>query len=60
MYIYQAIKEDKRFTPVKKTVIKEFPTEKETISWLEKNGGGIYRNILHNFDCLITLTNKRP
>ena len=25
-------------------------TEKLAISWLEKNGGGIYRNVLHNFE----------
>jgi len=25
------------------------PTEKLAMRWLETNGGGIYRNILHNF-----------
>ena len=24
-------------------------TEKLAISWLKKNGGGVYKNILHNF-----------
>ncbi len=24
------------------------PTQVEAIKWLEENGGGIYRNILHN------------
>lgn len=24
-------------------------TEKEAIQWLEKNGGGVYKNLLHNF-----------
>ena len=58
MYIYRAIKKDTRYVPMKTIEIKEFSTEKETIECLEKNGGGIYRNILHNFDCLIKKENK--
>ena len=53
MNIYQAIKIDNRYIPTKNTIIKEFPTELEAIKWLENNDGGIYRNILHNFDCKI-------
>jgi hypothetical protein len=53
MYIYQAISQDKRWTPPKETIVKERPTEAELIAWLQANGGGIYRNILHKFDCII-------
>jgi len=52
MYIYQACKEDKRYIPPKITIIKEFPTEEETINFLKENGG-IYRNLLHCFECII-------
>ena len=53
MYIYRAIKKDTRYVPAKTIETKEFATEAETIKYLQENGGGIYRNILHNFDCLI-------
>ena len=52
MYIFKAVKVDNRYIPPKETII-EFPTEKETIEWLEANDGGIYRNILHGFDCTV-------
>ena len=51
-YIYTALKKDDRYNPPKYESI-EFSTEAETIQWLQENGGGIYRNILHNFDCII-------
>jgi len=57
MYIYRAIKKDWRYIPPKETV-KEFETEIETISWLRNNGGGTYRNILHNFDCVVLGKNR--
>ncbi len=49
MYIYRAVK--KYIPPMEE--IKEFPTEEETIRYLQNNGGGVYRNILHNFECWI-------
>ena len=49
MYIYHAIKKDRRYRPPKEDVL-EFPTQEETIKWLENNGGGTYRNILHNLE----------
>lgn len=49
--IYQCIKPDNRYKPPIKTVIFEASSEKEAINWLEQNGGGIYRNTLHNFEC---------
>lgn len=52
-YIYQAIKKDERYIPPIRTVVAEFPTEKQTIEYLQENGGGIYHNILHNLDCSI-------
>ena len=54
MYIYQAIQEDKRYIPTRKTVLKEFPTQAEAIKWLEENGGGIFRDILNNLECRIS------
>ena len=50
MYIYRAIRMDDRYVPPKEEILKEFPTEMETIKWLEENGGGRYRNILHNVE----------
>ena len=56
MYIYRAIQKDERYIPPKQTEY-EFKTEAKTIEYLQNNGGGIYRNILHNFDCIIKSTN---
>jgi len=46
--IYHCCKKGK---DVNKTlsIIHEAATEKEAIAWLEQKGGGVYRNILHNF-----------
>lgn len=33
-------------------------TEAKAIRWLSENGGGIYRNILHNFDMEVMPTRK--
>jgi len=52
MYIYRAVKKDNRYTPPKETVL-EFSTQEETISWLQRNGGGWYRCILDNVECWI-------
>jgi hypothetical protein len=52
MYIYRAIQRDTRWIPPRETE-HEFPTEEETVKWLQEHGGGIYRNILHSFDCEI-------
>ena len=30
----------------------------ETIKWLEENGGGIYRNILHNVEFYVSRRKK--
>ena len=35
------------------TFIRDFPTQRQAIDWLERNGGGIYRNILHRFNCQV-------
>lgn len=53
MYIYQAIQVDNKTIPPREVMVKELPTEDDIIEWLENNGGGIYRNILHGFDCVI-------
>lgn len=53
MSIYQCIKKDNRYIPPLARIVYEAATEEEAIEWLEKNGGGVYRNILHNFDCEI-------
>lgn len=49
--IYQCLKRDVRYTPPLMSVKHEAATEREAIAWLEQNGGGIYRNLLHSFDC---------
>ena len=49
--IYQCLKRDDRCTPPLMSVMHEASSEREAIAWLEKNGGGIYRNLLHRFDC---------
>ena len=49
--IYQCLKRDDRYTPPLMSVMHEASSEREAIAWLEKNGGGIYRNLLHGFDC---------
>jgi hypothetical protein len=46
--IYQCFKIDTRYTPPLQRLVYESQTEKEAISWLEANGGGIYQNVLHN------------
>lgn len=56
MYIYQAIVKDTRYNPPKEKII-EFPTEKEILDYLEINGG-IYKNILHNFEYTISKKEK--
>jgi hypothetical protein len=54
MSIYQCIKVDDRYIPPRETIVYESPTESEAIEWLQNNGGGIYRNILHHTNCPIT------
>ena len=49
--IYQCLKLDDRYTPPLMSVMHEASSEREAIAWLEENGGGIYRNLLHRFDC---------
>ena len=46
--IYKCCKQGK---DVNKTliVVYEAKTEIEAIEWLENNGGGVYKNTLHNF-----------
>lgn len=51
--VYHCLTEDKRYFPPKTTLAHQAKTEEEAIEYLETHGGGIYRNILHNFDCLI-------
>lgn len=51
--VYQCLKQDDRYTPPIRRIVFEAATEQKAIDWLESNGGGIYRNILHNFDCPI-------
>ena len=54
--IYQCLKRDDRYTPPIMSVMHEASSGREAIAWLEKNGGGIYRNLLHGFDCEVRVT----
>ncbi len=47
--IFKAFTIDKGTIPHRLTLAYCGDTEEETIEWLEKNGGGMYRNIIHNF-----------
>ncbi len=49
--IYQCLKRDGRYTPPMMTVVHEAESSGEAVRWLENNGGGIFRNLIHNFDC---------
>jgi len=65
--IYQCLKRDNRYTPPMMTVVHEAKSSSEAVRWLENNGGGIFRNLLHNFDCSVAAKgpthenqNRRP
>ena len=47
--IYHCIKADERYAPTKYELVHQAETERDAIIYLEENGGGIYRNVLHNF-----------
>jgi hypothetical protein len=47
--IYECCKQGKDVNKTQQEVHCE-PTEALAIEWLEKNGGGIYKNVLHNFE----------
>ena len=51
--IYQCIKPDTRYKPTVMNVVHEAKTGAEAIEWLENNGGGVYRNLLHHFDMAV-------
>jgi len=53
MYIYRTFQTDSRYITPREVNKREFSTEQEAIEHLENNGGGYYRNILHNFDLWI-------
>lgn len=45
--IYHCIRRDVRYMPPIETVAHEADTSRAAVEWLEQNGGGWYRNILH-------------
>ena len=47
--VYKCIKPDTRYIPTQMNVVYQAQTQKEAIEWLENNGGGIYKNVLHGF-----------
>jgi hypothetical protein len=53
MSVYQCYLKDKRYVPIKLTLVCEPETEKEAIDFLLDNGGGVYRDLLSNCDCEI-------
>jgi hypothetical protein len=56
--IYECLRKDKRYIPTKYILLYNAPSEKEAIEYLEQNGGGIYRNILHRFEMEVKSNNK--
>lgn len=51
--IYQCIKPDARYKPTLMNIVHKARTAAEAIEWLENNGGGVYRNLLHQFDMAV-------
>ena len=51
--VYQCIKPDTRYIPAHMVVVHEADSQLDAIEWLENNGGGVYRNLLHNFDMTV-------
>ena len=51
--IYTCCKEGKDVNKTLK-VVHYASTEELAMKWLENNGGGIYRNILHNFQLYVS------
>lgn len=51
--IYHCLQIDSRSIPPQRILRHEAKTEADAMRWLEENGGGTYRNILHNFDLTI-------
>lgn len=48
--IYEARQYDKRYIPIKYKIVYYGQNEKDVIEWLENNGGGFYKNTLHQFE----------
>lgn len=48
--VYECVKVDLRYRPSQKAIIHYAQTELEALEWLSNNGGGLYRNTLHNFE----------
>ena len=48
--IYHCLKVDHRYTPPLEEVVYKADTSEEAYRWLENNGGGLYRNILHHVE----------
>lgn len=48
--IHHCLSYDNKTTPPTRKLTYEADTEQEAIRYLEKNGGGLYRNILHNLE----------
>lgn len=59
MSIFQCLTKDDRYVPPVLTVVHEAESEVAAISWLEKNGGGIYKNLLHNFSMKVDAINGK-
>ena len=51
--IYECLQNKPGYIPEQWELVYNASTEKEAIEWLELNGGGIYRNILHQFNCKV-------
>jgi len=51
--VYQCCRQGKDVNKILQPIHCE-PTQADAIKWLEANGGGIYRNILHNIQFYIS------
>jgi len=50
--VYQCCKRTGDVSGILK-VVHEAETQTEAVEWLERNGGGIYKNLLHKFQLYI-------
>ena len=55
--VYLTYRLDMRWIGGRKTEERYHNTQEEAIAWLEKNGGGVYENLLHRFTMPVSAEN---
>ena len=52
--IYHCLTIDNKTVPPTRVLTYEADTHLEAVHYLENNGGGLYRNILHNLEYMVS------